>query len=329
MKPMSMRLWWLVAQVATVAAVTLPAASGAGAQPFPSGEIHLICGFPAGGGADAIARFYAEKIKIISGRTVIVENKPGAGANISIEHVARAKPDGRTILMHGGPGLAASMHVFKKPPVDSVNALQIVATTNLQALMLAVDANKPWKTIAELTAAMRSKGEKATYATSAPTTTVMGAIYKKAAGLQAVEVNYRTSTDAYNDMLAGAIDYGVLEPVSTMAAHRQGKLRILALSTGQRLAAAPDFPTMIEAGIPLNMSLWWAAMVPAKTPRHLVEQLNRWFDQITATAEAKKFLNSFASDPYMLSPEGAQALLNKEANDWADYVRIAKIDPQG
>jgi tripartite-type tricarboxylate transporter receptor subunit TctC len=112
-----------------------------------------------------------------------------------------------------------------------------------------------------------------------------------------------------------------------MAAHRQGKLRILALSTGQRLAAAPDFPTM-KAGLPLNMNLWWAAMVPAETPRPMVEQLNRWLDQIPATKEAKKFLNSFTRDPYMLSPEDAQALLNKEANDWADYMRIAKIDPQ-
>jgi tripartite-type tricarboxylate transporter receptor subunit TctC len=220
--------------------------------------------------------------------------------------------------------------MYKKPPIENVNAFQIFATINRQAFMLAVGADKPWKTLAELTAAMKAKGEKATYATSTPTSVVVGAIYKEVAGLQAVDVNYRTSTDAYNDMLSGAVDFGILEPVSTAAAHRQGKLRILGVSTDQRLEAAPDLPTMIEGGIPgLSMNIWWAAMVPAKTPKAVTEQLSRWFNQVTASEDARKFLNTFASDPYILSAEEAQALINKEVKDWADYIRLAKIEPQG
>lgn len=329
-KPISMWLRRLFGRVLLAVTVAVPISIGASAQQLLPQEIHLICGFPAGSGADAITRFYGNKLRVLSGRTVLVENRLGAGGNIAIEYAARSKPDGSTILVNGGPGLAANMYMYKKPPIESVNAFRIVATLNRMAFMLVVEANKPWKTVADLTAAMKAKGEKATYATSTPTSIVMGALYKEAAGLQAVDVNYRTSTDAYNDMLSGSVDYGILEPVSTVAAQRQGKLRILGVSGDLRLEAAPNLPTMIEGGVPgVSMNIWLAAMVPAKTPKGVTEQLNRWFDQITASDDARRFLNTFASDPFILSPDDAQALINKEVQDWARYLRIAKIEPQG
>jgi len=299
------------------------------AQQYPAQDIHFICGFPAGTGADAIVRFYAERVRALANRTVIVENRPGAGANIAIEYVSRAKPDGYTVLVHGGTGLAANMHLYKHPPVENVNAFQVFATINKQAFMLVVDVNKPWKTAAELTAAMKAKGDKATYATSAPPSIVMGAIYKAAAGLAAVDVNYKTSPDILNDMASGAVDYALMEPVFASAQHRQGKLRVLGVSTSERLASAPDLPTMSEQGIPMNLNLWWAAMVPAATPKPVVNQLNQWFDRITASDEARTFLNSFASDPYMLKPDEAQAQLEKEVKDWGGYLKLAKLEPQG
>ena len=182
------------------------------AQQYPSADLHLICGFPAGSGADAIVRHYGERLKTLSGRTVLVENRPGAGANIAIEYVGKAKPDGYTILVHGGTGLAANMWLYKKPPLASVDEIQVFAAINKQAFMLVVDAKSPYKTLAELTAAMKAKGDKATYATSAPPSIVMGAIYKEKAGLKAVDVNYKTSGDIMNDMTSGAVDYALMEP---------------------------------------------------------------------------------------------------------------------
>jgi tripartite-type tricarboxylate transporter receptor subunit TctC len=300
------------------------------AQQYPNQDVHFICGFPAGSGADAIVRFYAEKLKPIIGKNIIVENRPGAGANIAIEYVAKAKPDGHTVLVHGGSGLAANMHLYKKPPVPTVNAFQTFATINSQAFMMVVDANKPWKTVADVTAAMKEKGDKATYATSAPPSIVMGAIYKEAAGLRAVDVNYRTSGDILNDMLSGAVDYSMMEPVFATAQHKQGKLRILGVSSQKRLQAAPDFPTMAEQGFPgIKMELWWAAFVPAETPKAISGQLNKWFDQVTATDDARKFLNNFSSDPFISTPAEAQAKLVEDDKNWADYMRIAKIEPQG
>jgi len=316
------------ARLALAAAALMSGA--ASAQDYPSREIHFICGFPAGTGADTIVRYYAEKLRPIIGRTILVENRPGAGANIAIEYVAKSKPDGYTILVHGGSGLASNMHVYKKPPVPTVDAFQIFATINQQAFMLVVDAAKPWTTVAELTAAMKQKGDRATYGSGAPASVVLGAIYKAAAGLSSVEVNYKQSSDVMNDMLGGTVDYAVMEPIFATAQHRQGKLRVLAVSSEQRLAAAPDFPTMVEAGIPgASMSLWWAAMVPAATPKPIIAQLNKWFDQVTATEETKKFLNGFASDPFIATPEAAQAKLRADEKAWAEYMRIGKLEPQG
>lgn len=324
-----MRAWKCATLVAVVWAVVAVMAPQARAQELPAGDIHLICGFPAGTGADTIVRFYAEKLRPLSGRNIIVENKPGAGGNIAIEYVAKAKPDGLTILVTDATSLASNMHLFKRPPVESVNAFQLLGSINRQAFMLAVDAKKPIRTLAELTALVKPKGEKATYATTAPPSIVMGAIYKAGAGLQAVEVNYKRSSDTVNDLLGGAVDYAVIEPVFATAQHRQGALRVLAVSSTERLAAAPDLPTMNEQGIRMHLDLWWSGMVPAKTPRPVVEQLHKWFNQVTASEDARKFLNTFASDPWMVSPDEAQAQLQKEVQSWGDYMRIAKIEPQG
>ncbi len=305
-------------------------AGGASAQQYPSQDIHLICGYPAGTGADTIVRYYAEKLRAIAGRTVIVENKPGAGSNIAMEYVARSKPDGYTVLVNGGYNLASNMHLFKKPPVSSVNDFQVFASINRQAFMMVVDANRPWKTVAEVTEAVKAKGNKASYGTGAPASIVMGAMYKAGAGLQSVEVNYRQSSDMMNDMLGGNIDYAMMEPIFAMGQHRQGRLRVLAVSSEKRLSAAPEIPTFLESGIAgLSLNLWWSGMVPAATPRPIAQQLNKWFDQITSMEETKKFLNGFASDPFIVTPEEAQAMVNRDEKAWAEYMRLAKMEPQG
>ena len=314
-------------------AAALAAASGAApesalAQAYPSQDIRLICAFPPGSGADVLVRYFGEKLRPISGRTVIVENKSGAGGNIATEYVARAKPDGYTIYVHAATAVAANQHLFKKPPVDAAKAIQIAASINRQPFMLVVDAKSPYKSVAELTAAMKQKGDKATYATAAPTGTIMGEIYKDATGIKAIEVNYKTAPDSINEMLSGKVDYGMHDPVFSLAQQREGRLRILAVSTGKRLDANPEAPTMAESGVPMDLTGWWAAMVPAGTPKPVVDKVNQWFAEIVKTEETKKFLNSFGGDPFINTPETAHELFLKSINDWGNYVRIAKITPQ-
>jgi tripartite-type tricarboxylate transporter receptor subunit TctC len=193
--------------------------------------------------------------------------------------------------------------------------------------MLVVDAKSPYKTVADLTAAMKQKGDKATYATAAPTGRIMGEMYRHTAGLSALEVSYKTAPDSLNEMLSGRIDYGMHDPVFSLAQQREGRLRILAVSTGKRLDALPDQPTMAELGIPMDLTGWWAAMVPAGTPKPVVDKINQWFVQMVSSEETRKFLSSFGGDPYINTPEQAQALLERDVKDWGEYVRLAKIEP--
>jgi tripartite-type tricarboxylate transporter receptor subunit TctC len=299
------------------------------AQNYPSQDIRLVCAFPAGSGADVLVRYFAEKLRPITGRTVIVENKAGAAGNIASEYTARAKPDGYTIFVHAATAVAANMSLFKSPPVDVGKTIQVAATINRQPFMLVVDAKSPYKTVAELTAAMKAKGDKATYATAAPTGIIMGEIYKNAAGLQAVEVNYKTAPDSLNELTSGKVDYGMHDPVFSLAQQREGRLRILAVSTGKRLQASAELPTMTEVGIPMDLTGWWAAMVPTGTPKPVIDQIHKWFVEIVSTEDTKKFLNSFGGDPNIMSPDEAQAQFLKEIQNWGDYVRMAKIQPQG
>jgi tripartite-type tricarboxylate transporter receptor subunit TctC len=195
--------------------------------------------------------------------------------------------------------------------------------------MVMVPANSPYKTLAELTAAMKQKGDKASYAQSNTTGKVMGDLYKLATGITAVEVPYRTANDSINDFASGRLDYGMMDPVFALSQERAGRLRSLAVSTPHRMKAVPELPTMTEAGTPgVEMMGWFAAMVPSATPRPVVDRLNKWLNEILATEETKKFLNQFGGDPYISTPEEGQARMAKDVKDWEHYVKIANIEPQ-
>jgi len=315
------------------AAGLVPAAGllpgGAMAQAYPSQDIHFICGFAAGSGADVIVRFFAEKVRTLSGRSVIVENKVGALGNIATEYVARSKPDGYTVYITGGSALAANQHVMKKPTVDVGKALQMVGTINKQPTMLAVKADSPYKTLAELTAAMKQKGDKASYGTANPSAKVLGAMYAQHAGLKAVEVAYRTAADYLNDLASGAVDFVVPDNVFGVTQEKAGRMRILAVGTGERMKSTPQYPTMKELGYPIDIRNWWGAFVPAATPRPVVDQLGKWISAVVASDEGRDFLAKFAADQWVSSPDEAQAYFLKAIDEWGEFVRIAKIEPQG
>jgi tripartite-type tricarboxylate transporter receptor subunit TctC len=315
---------------AVAAAALILATGGVKAQQYPAQDIHFICVFPPGSGADVLVRYFAEKVRPLTGKNVIVENRSGAGGNIGIEYAARSKPDGYTVLIHGATGVAASMSLFKSPPVDVGKTLQIAATINRQPFMVLVDAKSPYKTLADLTAAMKVKGDKASYATAAPFGSVVGEVYKQGTGITAREVIYKNAIDSLNEQTSGVLDYSVHDPVYALAQQREGRLRILAVSTADRLKANPDTPTLKELGISdLNMMGWWAAMVPTGTPQPAIDQINKWFTQVVGSDETREFLAKFGGDQLMMDPAKAQELFLQEIKNWADYVRIAKIEPQG
>jgi tripartite-type tricarboxylate transporter receptor subunit TctC len=315
----------LVAVGLLAAMLSLPAA----AQNYPSQEIHFISAFPPGSGSDTVMRFIAEKMRPLVTQPVIVENKPGAGGIMAAEYVARAKPDGYTIFTHAGNTMATLKHLLKNPPFDPATTVQVAATINRQAFMLVVDARRPWKSLAELTAAMKEKGEKATYGASANIGLLMGALYRELAGLKAVDVQYKSAPDSLNDLASGAIDFALYDPIVAIAQARAGRVRILGVGLKDRLAAAPDLPTMAEQGVPIDLPSWFAAIVPAATPKPVVNEINRLFNAVLAMDETKVFLQKFGTDPWISTPEEGQARLLKDLQVWPEYLRLAKIPQQG
>jgi tripartite-type tricarboxylate transporter receptor subunit TctC len=324
--------------VSTLARLAAPLAVAAGlafapsaaiAQQYPAQDIHFVCAFPPGSGADVLVRFFAEKVRPLTGKTVIVENKAGAGGHIALEYVARAKPDGHTIFVHAGSGVAASMSLLKNPSVDVAKQIQIAGTINRQPYMIVVHSSKPYKTLADLTTVMKQKGDKSSYGTSNPSSTILAETYKNVMGLKSVQVDYRTGADMVNDIASGALDFGAADPVQALSMHKKGDWRILGISSGERLIATGDLPTMTEQGIKMDVTGWWAAMVPTGTPKPVVDQINKWFAQAVGSEETKKFLAQFGGDPLIETPEKAQARLIKDIKEWADNVKLAKIVPQG
>jgi tripartite-type tricarboxylate transporter receptor subunit TctC len=300
------------------------------AQAYPSQDIHFVVGFAPGSGPDLITRWIADKIKPhLNNRTIIVENKVGAGGNIASEYVARAKADGYVIYVTGGSALAASGHLFKNPPVDVVKAFDMIATLARQPTLVAIAANSPYKTVGDLQAAMRTKGDKASFATAFPTARVLGAMLRDSAGGKAVEVQYRTSADWINDLASGAIDFGIIDSASGSGHARQGRIRILAVSTADRFSTMPEIQTLKEAGLDIDMAGWWAAYAPAGTPPAILDQLHVAFTAVVKSPEAKVFFNGITNEPWATTRSQAQEIYLKEYKDWGNYVRIAKIEPQG
>jgi len=315
--------------VVMIAAAAALATAPARAQDYPKQDIHAIVGFPAGSGADVYARYFANKLSQVAKVNVIVENKPGANSSIATEYVARSKPDGYTIFIGGSDVFGSPLYLFKKPPVDPRKDFIYVSPLVSQGFILTVPADAPYKTVAELTAAMKAKGDKASYPTTNNPALILGEAYKKAAGLNSVQVGYKTSADFINDMLGGRLDWVWADPVFALARVREGKMKPLAISTGKRISALPDIPTAKESGLAdIDMNLWWVTAVPAGTPQPIVDKLHAWWTEIGNMPETKEFLAKNGAEPWTASLAETKALIDKEIIDWKKYVELGKIEAQ-
>jgi tripartite-type tricarboxylate transporter receptor subunit TctC len=317
--------WWIASGLAAL----LLAAPVQAQQDYPNRPIKLVCGFVAGSGADVVHRYLAEKLRVLTGNPVIVENKPGASGNLAHAYVANSRPDGYTVYPVGGSTLAASMHIFKQPPIDPLKDLEPVGLLLKQGWLLTVAGNSPYNTLAELTPALKAKGEKATYSTATVPGTLMGEMYNNIAGLKLVKVNYKTIGDSLNDLNTGVIDVAFADAAYTLREMKNGRMKALGISTQSRMRSMPDIPTMTEAGIPgIDIVVWWVNMVPAGTPQPIKDKLRGWFDEILRMEDTEKFFASIGTDPFVGSPEAASAYLKDQIKVWGDMIRVAKIQPE-
>lgn len=315
----------------TGAAATMTTMSGVQAfaqETYPAREIRVLCPFPPASGADIVARFYAAQLQKLCGKTVLIENKVGAFGNIATEALARSKPDGYTIFIAPGSSMfAAAANLFKKLPFDPVKDFEHVTTLLRLAFLLIVNGDSPHKTVAELTDYLKKQGDKASYASVANISLVGSELYKAQFGLQTVEVKYKDSSAMLTDLWGGNLAFAHFDPAQAAAHLKSGKIRALATTAADPMVSLPGIPSAKQAGI-LNSDLtaWFSVHAPAKTPKPVVDQLEKWFNQIVASDEAKKFCADMLMDPFPGSQKSVNELLVKEIKNWEGYVKLAKIE---
>ena len=289
-----------------VAAALLGACGSVQAQNYPTREIHVVIGLPAGSGGDIVARFYADKLAQLCGKPVIVENKPGMILSIGADTVAKAQPDGYTILITSVTSShAANLFNFKKLPYDPIKDFTPVATLQKSYFILMVRPESPWKSVAELTAAMKAKGAKASYGYGSPPALASSELYKARAGLQAVGIPYRTSMASLSEMFSGELDFQFIDATAGTPLLASGKLRGLAVTTNVRVPGV-DMPTMAEAAnIPeFDIAPVWGVLLPARTPQPIVARLELWFEQISKMEATRAFLANTHGAPFYGNAKG-------------------------
>ena len=299
------------------------------AQDYPVRDIRSICNFAAGSGADIIVRFYSDRLSKLAGKPVIVENKPGAQGTLATDFVAKAKPDGYTLMITPASStLATAPHIFKKLPFDPLKDLAPVTTIASLTFVLAVDAAGPVKSIEDLVRVLKGKPNHGFYGTGSNTGQVAAELFKEKMGLQTVYVPYKVTVDALTGVVGGSVDFISYDATWAKTQH-PSRIRILAVTAAKRSGALPDIPTLSELGLgEFDLAPWFGVVVPNGTPRPIIERLAGWFNQITASDDAKQFLARSAFDALPGSPESMAELLQSETQRWARWVKMARIEPQ-
>ena len=297
------------------------------AQDYPAREIRSICNFAAGSGADIIVRYYSDQLAKLAGKPVIVENRPGAQGAVASAFVAKSAPDGYTIhITPASSTLATAPHIWKQLPYDPLKDFATVTTINSLAFVVAVDASKPFKTVQDLISSLKQKPGHGFYGTQSNSGQVAAELLKAKSGLDTAYVPFKVTGEAFTSLLAGQIDF---MSVDATWASNQPKVRILAVTSAKRTPSLPNVPTLAEAGVPgIDIAPWWGVVVPAGTPRPIIDKLATWFNQIVTSEETKQFHARFAIDPLPGTPESMAALLKGEVERWGEFVKLAKIQPQ-
>jgi tripartite-type tricarboxylate transporter receptor subunit TctC len=292
--------------------------------------ITAVCMFAPGSGADIFVRFYARKLQELAGQTVVVENRAGMAGNIATEYVARSKPDGYTILIAPASSiLVAGPFLYKKLNYDPIKDFTSVTTLAKLPFVLVVAPDAGVNSVAELVARLKEKPDNGFYGAGSTVGLIASELFKANFKLKTTEVKYKVGLDALNDLVAHHLDFVFIDPVSIKEMVAAGRLKALAITSAQSIAALPGLPGTAEVGI-RNMDLisWWSVHVPAKTPQPIADKLTIWFNQIAASDDAKKFLSNLGADPLLGSAQLVDQMIAKETQEWIEYMKIANIEPQ-
>ena len=296
------------------------------AQAWPTRFVRLIVPYPAGGGADAIARLLGAKLTEMWGQQVSIENKGGAGGNIASDAAAKSAPDGYTMYL-GAEFLTTNPHVYPKLSYDPIGDLQPVSAVVQYPTIVALPNSSPAKTVQEFIAYAKANPGR-TFGTPGHGTGphLAGELFTRLAGVTLTHVPYRGAAPGLNDLIPGRIDsfFNNIAPVVPLM--RQGQVRGLAVTTARRSGAAPDVPTIAESGLPgFDVPGWYAIFVPAKTPGEIVAKMNADVNTAVADATVKGRLEDLGLFVGGSTPEALGAYVRTETEKWGPVIKAAGI----
>jgi tripartite-type tricarboxylate transporter receptor subunit TctC len=299
----------------------------AAAQPYPNRPIKMIVPFPAGGPPDTLARLVGNDISSRLGQTVVIDNRPGAGATIGTRVVANAERDGYTLLFASTTSLSIGPALFKNLDYDPIRSFAPVAPVSLGAMVVSVNAAVPAKTVPELVAhAKANPGRLHNGAGVASPPHIAWGLFTLTTGTNIVFVPYRSMVQAMTDLVSGQIQI-MIDGIGSLLPHiRDGKVRALAVTGERRSPDLPEVPTMIESGYPeFVLSFWTGVLAPAGTPASIVDKLNGAINDGLRSAETRKSLARFNVEPNVASPARFGVFLAAEARKWAEIVKATNI----
>jgi tripartite-type tricarboxylate transporter receptor subunit TctC len=299
------------------------------AQGYPAKPVKLIIPFAAGGATDTATRIVAEQLSKDLGQQFIVENRPGANGAIAGEAVAKAPPDGYTLFAATNTPLAVAPFLMRKLPYDPLRDFAPVARMTIVPYVLVVAPDVPVASVKELIAAAKAQPGKFSYATGAATGTVAGEALKRQAGVDILQVPYKSNPPAITDVVAGRVSMTFTDITSGLAQMKAGKLKPLAVTMKSRTPLMPDLPTMGEAGAgEFDMYGWGAIFAPAGTPPEIVQKLSGEIVRILNQPETRDRIMGLGLDVAPLSADALGAFLRAELAKWERLVRDAGIQPE-
>lgn len=300
-------------------------------QTWPTGPIRGICPFAPGSATDIVARLFADAMRPTLGQPIVVENRAGAGGMLGAEAVARAAPDGMTLLFGTNSTNAAANALFRRVPFDMERAFTPISTLATVPLIAAVKADSPHRTLNDLLTAARARPEAITYAQASSSQRVAAEMLASMAGVKMLMIPYRSSPLAVQDLIAGRVDLFVADQAVILPQVQAGALRALGVTTKERSAQLPDVPTIAEAAnLPdYELFAWFVLAAPAGTPAPIVARLN---EAVRAAMDNPELRQRLATGLGMAvrpsSPEEAVRFVAAETVKWTNAIRAAGIEPE-
>jgi tripartite-type tricarboxylate transporter receptor subunit TctC len=309
------------------AAALLGLAPLALAQDFPARggkPIRIVVGFTAGGGTDAQARIVAQKLGEVLGTSVFVDNKPGASTMLAASEVARAVPDGYTLLYAPSSTMAQNPHTFSQVPYDPFKDFTAISMGGRGPLVLSVSTTVPAANVKELIAYVKANPGKVSYASFGAGTSshIYGEAFVKKAGIDAVHIPYKGGSDAAKDLIGGRVQYMFDSASSALITSATGKVKILAIAANARIAALPDVPTFAEQGVAgLDLPSWLGFYGPAHMPAPVVARLNAALTQVLAMPQVREFYRSGGYEAAASTPDEFAGVTRSSYERWGAMVQ--------